>query len=333
MYYFVLHSFNLVLKCVNVLLHSMGMYLLITLYKNGHDSVQKLLVINLSLTEGTISFFGVFILIAEMVAISNGHETNMADQYLSLLRNTGLLYVLFLNMIYISLDRLLEVYLSIKYPIHCTEQRGKYLLIWTWVSGLLLIVGVILAYSIIGYKYEKVFYVYVISPLSLTFLMTAITTFAAIFYKFKETRMQPSLSNRPVTNNTPSTLWVFRNSKFFMSVLLITSFMFLVCIPGLVFLTYSFLHGKRTYLAGLLFMIAFDLSYTCDVFIYIFYQNSVRTLFWKNFRKLGICGDLEIIRDNRTNSTNSTISTISVITTVWISIRILRDQYSQLWHR
>ena len=58
------------------------------------------------------------------------------QDYIIIISGYGVVSAYFVSMIFLTLDRLLDILLSIKYPIYCTTQRAKYLVAAIWISCL-----------------------------------------------------------------------------------------------------------------------------------------------------------------------------------------------------
>ena len=271
----------LLLNSINLILQSIGSYILINLYRNGGDSVQRLLVINLSITEGLLSVVGTMATIAEMVSGKDRDSSDVFDKYISIFRNAGLIFMYYFTMYYITIDRLLAIYLNIKYHLYCNEANAKWLLIITWTMVVLLVTSVVFATAYTPFEYEKPFNLYLLAPLGILFLVIAIFTYGSIFVKFREKCSNPTTTH--VTNISSFT--IFRRSKFYEPVLLITTFIVFVLVPGGIYFALAFVHGKRTYLMGILVLISYVVSNISDVFIYVFVQADVRKHLWKLMKR------------------------------------------------
>ena len=82
---------------------------------------------------------------------------------------------------------------------------------------------------------------------------------------------------------------VFRRSQFYISFLLIGSFILLMVIPDMIFIFMGVVSGKVTYAFAMGAMIPTMLSDSIDAWIYIFMYSSVRNLFLKKIRKQCCC--------------------------------------------
>ena len=267
----------LLMNTMNIILHTTGSSLLITLYKNGKDSVRHLLIINLSLIEAIMSFVGVMITVSEMIFHENGAWSNTFDKYVSILRNTGLIFLYITSMYFITVDRLLEIHLNIKYSLYCNDMNSKLLLISTWIVGIAITITVIILTLLTEFEYEKPLYFYFFSPLTVGFVVLAIAVYISIFRKFRASRRRkPSGDNK---NIKAESIWtVFKKSKFFIPTLLIGTFIVFVTVPGSVYNYVVFILKRQRYVVGAILLISHSVSLAVDAITYVFLQNDVRRL-------------------------------------------------------
>ena len=240
-----------------------------------------------------MSLIGILATISEMISYEDGAYSNVFHKYVSIIRKTGLAFAYTSLMIFITVDRLLEIFLNIKYPLYCTAAREKWMLVAMWLTALFILVTVIVLSLMNDYnfQYEIPVMLYLIFPLSISFNILAIVAYVLIFRKYKRSRItQPArVSSR--AELTESAWSVFRNSNFFVSVLLITTYIVFVQIPGGVWFVISFLKKDRSDLLVAVRAISYDVSNIFDVYIYVFYDAAVRQYFssklrrWKILRK------------------------------------------------
>ena len=124
------------------------------------------------------------------------------------------------------------------------------------------------------------------------FILTAIASYVIIFYKYKRTRTQPtfagiqSLGGNMNKNNNFFTTFV--NSRFYISVLLIVSFLLFMVVPDFI---YAFAtpspspseqhNHSSTNITEQVMSALYGISFLCDAVIYIIMQPSVRRLLWR----------------------------------------------------
>ena len=157
----------------------------------------------------------------------------------------------YLNMIYISLDKMFVIHFHLKYPIYCCLNRAKILLVTTWsVVVILFVVVVILYVTDVTDYYPYIWYVYFV--LDVVYIVVAVSTFVFIYQKYNESLLPPcrpykrrpssSVADKLLNVRSSSRLKSFRRSSFFIVVLRICCFLvfkvtsnlvfFFICVPN-----------------------------------------------------------------------------------------------------
>lgn len=281
----------------NTILHGLGFYLLMCLYMKGQGNVPQLLVINLSLVECVLN---IFLIIQNSVNYQYLHlkyNKNATKEDTAVLKTlsrslgfigyTGLLYLYYAAMIYITVDRALAILLSFKYHHFMTKTKAKIILLATWIFNVSLIISLIVigaVYSwntIIRFNSLVIWYsvsYYIPAFFDFLYLVIALISYAILFSKFVK-------SKRQFTNDeNHESLWtIFHNSKFYVSVLLIFSFLIFTIIPNLIQVGYTINNEDPSNGFGMYAIISLNLSYTVDGIIFIFLQERVRKLLKEKF--------------------------------------------------
>lgn len=282
--------FQLILNILNVLLHSLGLYLLIHLYKNGMDNSRHLCMISLSSSE---CLYNSLIIISVIVKKMNCQK---AIHILENLRY-GMMLIYYFTIIYLTLDRLMDVLLNLKYTLYWNEIKTTRLLLGTWVVGSMVgIVGATVnaATGIVVHDSTYLKYFSIVTDLS--FILLAIITYVYIFKKYKQSRITPT--NRQTISNVLfcvtsrrrlRTLHVFRKSRFYIPLLIIVTFVIFVVIPDLLYLLLWHIVTRPLLVSGNLIVkrvcrIGYAISDLVDAWIYIFIQDSVRNVICKYLR-------------------------------------------------
>ena len=281
-----------VLNIINVFLHSTGIYLLYCLYKRCRYKIQQLYLINLSIGECLMNLFEALKLFRLFVSVSNGtaHTLDRFIDYLSIVQFTGIAIVIYCVMIYITLDRLLDISLNIKYSVYWDEYKAKYLLILTWVLSAIYNLTTCLMYRFVEFDWKASAYKYIFPTFEFSFVVLAVITYSYVFRKFKQSRIIPTTSGSGTKKNV-NAFTVFRNSKFFVSVLIILTFLLFMVIPDLVYLFVGTIGGNESPVLLTACWISYAISNIADACIYIFLQPAVRRSLWK---KLKLDGQLAI---------------------------------------
>lgn len=215
----------IVLNFANIILHTIGAYLLLRIFKNGSETSHLMYLINLALYEALMNFLEVFRRLSEF--ISSGFVISEIQKYVLIVSFTGVSIVYYLNMLYITLDKLLDIALSLRYPAFWNEYKTIWLLRLLWFLSMCLCIFICFLHRFNHFNWEDAFFKYCYPILGLTFVVSASITYGFIFYKFKSTRTS--------WDNQNSTIKIFRNSCFYIPVLLILTFFLFMIIPDLTY--------------------------------------------------------------------------------------------------
>ena len=263
---------------LNIVMHGMGTWLLLCTYIRGQKSTQTLYLINLAVAELIKNMLD--LILDSFVLVSHAYNQHIAAAYwyIHVFGVSGIFYNYMFSMFYITGDRLLHIILNVRYPVYWSVGKTKTLLICTWVFGLIISTSLTLEFHFIYkpamYKYRlhvEILVVYIPCALYVIYVLFAIVTYTVMFLKFARSRRN--------TNARESSLFkIFINSRFFVSVLLITSFLLLAVFPYLI-CSFMFLTGiilsKQIILCTI---VLYRLSDFIDAIIYIFLQPHVRKL-------------------------------------------------------
>eukprot|EP00493_Phyllostaurus_siculus_P022081 UN22412 len=143
----ILQSIQLFFQIINVLFHSMGVTFLWALYERTEHKVQYIYLISLSGCELIINILTSVQCILELIGHSYTHNQaelhnlQSAIDIIYLICATGFSLVFFVTMIYITLDRMLDIYLNIRYHVYWNPHRALILIKSTWCVGLLVSVA------------------------------------------------------------------------------------------------------------------------------------------------------------------------------------------------
>lgn len=227
----------LCLCCLSLLMHSLGFYLLICMYHTGRKTGQKLYLINFSLFETVKATIGI-----ALVSIALFFSTSEVDpsplvisiqHHLSILSETMLTFIYYSLLFYITIERLMTVVLGMKYCIYKGRRQSRNILISTWSIGCAIGLLFCLLYGLYGFYYIPYnHFVYVF--LDILFIIIAVITYSTLFKKHVK-----SCSFRVHQNgcqrSTRSYTEIYRQSNFHIPVLLMSSFLFLMIVPDLVY--------------------------------------------------------------------------------------------------
>ena len=274
-----------ILFVINVCLHLLGCYLLQVVYNNGRKTVQQLYLINLSVNEAINNIIFLLLNILDIVSNSNISEKTSSNigvsmTYIYIIGMTGFYWSYILAMFYLTCDRLLHVLLNYRYPVFWTISKARKLLIVTCFVNCAMSLTFALFYYFtpsIRQTLMNSLIIYVPTVLCSTFLILALVTYIVMFFKFVQSRRLTMPRNPDATQET--FFHIFVNSRFFISVMLISSCIILAVIPVVIRSFYT-MTNLPTYLI-IYINISLMLSDTADAVIYIFMDRKVRKILWQ----------------------------------------------------
>lgn len=266
-------------------LQGLGTYLLIYLYRNDRDSPRLLYLIHLSvigLLKNIISILSTPLV--DMFKLSN---TNTIDLVMKLQDWVGAIgdgiNVLHYVLIgYITIDRFLEIWWNITYPVHWNLKRAKYLLLGTWIGFSITFVSILITEESkdIDILYPNVIYVY--ACLDVILIILFVCTHGYLFHKYAHAQRTHACLPLCFQNTVQqSYLKIFRNSTFFISTLLILNFIVLRVIPDLLFTFVVVIPKENNIQLLMLLLVAVTLSDIIDGCIYILNARVVKDLILK----------------------------------------------------
>ena len=246
----------LVLSALAICIHGFGAIIL-TLQQRYEENIQQTLLINLSCVEVLANIFRILytnfhVLFKDPIKRVEVYlDVFNLSRYCLIIANTGVHWLYIVSLTYITVNRLLEIVLNIKYQIYCTIKRVKILIVISWVMTVLLCVVLCIVDAtkefLILVSMDH-YMVYVSAVLEFLFLLLAIFTYAFIFLKFVESRRQPSIhpniqkkTEKPLISDTVSSpdyrgIWnIFCNSSFYVYFILTLNVVLFNGLPQLVF--------------------------------------------------------------------------------------------------
>ena len=292
----------LVISCViatidtiNIILHLTGFYLLINNYNNGNKTVQKLYLIHLSIIEATKNFCYLIgnvpvIIHLSRYSISSRRIAYYIDYYIMAITTTGVYLSYFLAMMYITVDRLLHVLLHMKYSMFWTINKARKLLIVTCMVNFTISATFALVYYFIrddnfmATIMENIFNIYVPTVLYTIFFILAVVCYIIMFLRFAQSRRATTQTDSDSPQQ--SLMSIFLNSRFFVSIMLVTSYLIFMIIPSLIRTFYYIADAHMPHILFDYINISVTLSDTADGIIYIFMDRSVRKLLLKKLSSL-----------------------------------------------
>ena len=308
----------IILSFVNVVLHSIGIYFMACIYRNGQrTSPQQLYLMNLGCTEVVINFFVFVIRVLFVVYLyHHSHRISAIIYYLTNIIFSVLIYLYISAIFYLTADRLFCVLLNIRYPILWTHKKARNLIIITWIVNLLicLVTSLIFYFSpqmISGGTFYGIIGILAPTVLLCSFLVFAVIAYTIMFWKYASSRRKISLARNPGAHQE-SLFRIFRNSRFFMSMILITSSLVLAVIPTLIYALMKITNNKIALTFSQFHNFCSMLSDTADGIIYIMLQPSVRTLIHQKLHSvLRHCTSIRHSRQRNITVESTTLPNVS----------------------
>ena len=280
-----------ILNILNLILQCTGAFLLISVFKNNHETVEMVYLINLSIT-GLIANIVILLeectyLISKSIGISPNHKIIFEDitHYFHITT-----YVIFcayyMQMIYITLDRLLVVLLNLRYPLYWNEMKSRKLLAATWLVAIVTSVSISIAHGQAGLDHQFIFIHYISPIYNIVFVVFSVGTYSYLFHQFRLTRMKPTTSaNNALEKAQKESTWqIFRKSRFYVSVLLVISFLLFMVIPNVITVFQRWALNRKSPAAIHFLKIFHQLLFLSNGTIYVLLQPNVRKILWRKLR-------------------------------------------------
>ena len=258
----------IVITSLNVLLHSLGCFLLWKTYKWNQITTQKLIVFHLSVAEGLFC-------LSILVFTALGYFPNYGESWTYLRSICFMMYfVIYFTMLFMTLDRLMAVVLSFKYQLYWRVGRTKKMLAIIWFVGFTLGVctWIILNHTSIDTSIVLLTaFIYCQLVTSILFVVIALSTYAIIFWTYRKSRNSLRSSGSSNENGQQTT-----QLRFFIPVLIIFTYLIFNSVPLSIWtLTVSSSTSFNSFNSDW-FAVLYDLGYMADALIYIFLQSKVR---------------------------------------------------------
>ena len=223
------------ISVLTFVLHLIGSYLLWKTYKWRTITTQQLLIFNICLCECFINIVWLFIYIFERQGY--GPDTSLYGYFIVIqFAFDGVLYML---MIFITLDRLMAVALGLKYPQYWTVERTKTTLVIIWSIGSVVTVSFLISNVLIEKWYQSMGIIYFNVCISSFYILLAMVTYIVLFTEFKKSRdiaRQQNSSDEGRESPAPA-IQTFLKSRFYVSVLIISTYLIFNTIPFCAFIT------------------------------------------------------------------------------------------------
>ena len=318
----------LLVKLTNIFLHGIGFYLLKRVQRTGLRNVQMIYITSLSVVELIMNIMSFIRNLLRLMPfkVFKSCEFKSIVMYSYIFDYTILKFCLYMTMIIITLDRVVLILLNATYPNHWNVKKARYLVRCIWLFGAFVFIvttsvyinsltivpsntstelpsNVNLTYynsTATDHDYHRatrcddnniLFLIanYVTLIFDIIFVTIAVGSYALIFHVFKTGQRKVKLRR----SGSKTGLWrTFRQSRFYVSLLLILAFVFFVIPADLAWIVFS--SKTQNEVVALITTTSYAISYFSDGLIYIFMNPKVKGLFLRHLRsitRLGINGE------------------------------------------
>ena len=269
------HAISGSISALNFFLQWIGCYLLWKAYNWRNLTTQSLLIFHVCVCECLISSVW---LVIYFILTPTGYGLHTSYYGYCFVIHLAFNAVLYKIMLFMTLDRLMAVLLSLRYPQYWTVNRTKKMLSVIWSIGCVEIVCFVIFVNRFGTWYRSLGLVYVTLTFRILFICIALITYSVIFWKYRKSidiARHQNLSGNDRRTRT-SALQTFLKSRFYISALIILTYIFFNTIPFFALISSVEDVYDRSSQKELAVGILLQLGYTADAVIYIFLQKNVR---------------------------------------------------------
>lgn len=278
---------SIILSIVNILLHFLGCFLLFELRRNGKDNLQQYYLIHFSCCELVGNMLELVCCVLEHVSSRN--NILLLRKYFDVINIAGNGSVYYIIISIITLDRLFDILLNIRYPVYWSKKKAKYLMVMMWSAGIIVSIVFCVTFAFGYTDYYNVLFGYYLPILNAIFLVIAVLTYSFIFHKYRVTRpivkkRRPGVVEKKGT--IMSRFTIYRNSRFHIPVLVVSTFVLLKVIPDMIARCIESADSKGVEIMMHICLLSYAVSGIASAYIYVFVQEPVKTLMYKKLNKL-----------------------------------------------
>lgn len=278
-----------ILNISNVFLHTAGIVLLFSISKAARrgrviECKQHIFLLNLSIAE----FLFNFIEALRVLLFYTNIESRLIEtirHYLLIINFTAIWIQVCVALFGMTIDRLMNITLALRYPIFWNNDKSKICLLIGWCISGCIGVSVSIAYHLRSFLWEKVFFLYVYPIIDASFILLTIVTYVLIYRKYKEsqifremaTTQRQNTQEENGTRNEKCSFLNFIKSSFIVPVMLIMTFIVFIVLPDLIYLLVGVNADKekRNSILAICWL-SYAVSNNVDVIIYVLLQPNVR---------------------------------------------------------
>lgn len=267
---------------IPLVVHTLGIYLLLKVKKNRfYNPTQRIYLINLSISEILVCVLKML----HRVFFLFGYKK--ISDYIDILQTSGAFLHYMLIMCLLTVDRFLEVYLNLKYPVFWNKQKTLISLIISMVLSLLLALAVCILYWKNHPKSLNIASLYIWSSSEFGFLVIAVITYTYILKKLYKKRKpvsitkekaNKSISIQCLTDNKKELQILEKRRKkvFYLPAFLIMSFLLFWVVPDMIDFYHAITDKTISVKLNIVINVCYIIAITSDAFIYVFTLEFVR---------------------------------------------------------
>ena len=294
---YVTYTLLMLLYVFNVILHTLGTYALLILHKDTQNRSQRLLLINHSFCESVRHVLEIILRTLQLLQFPSHHLMTYIAFYMQTIAETGMCFIFYLAMIYITLDKLARAVLNMYYTLYWDEEKTRNLVLFTWFLGLSICVACTMISILTSIDLHHVFHRYVYPSVDVTFILIAVTTLIVVTRNYNK-RKRKSLRQKYNRNKhrLQETFEEFASRSgsrhadigrnFIVPVLLIVIFLILIVVPDLTYFLVSTVRSSSSDLLKSCLLILNAIASKLDACVYLFFLPDVRKLFTSKLIKV-----------------------------------------------
>lgn len=264
-----------ILNLLIILFHGSGIYILVRLKNSGISYSQKILITTLSVSE---ILFGLNKLILYLV-LDRYYKHDFIMKIFEMFSLTAVSFLYFSAMILITLDRLLEFHLNVKYHLYWSGKKTVWSIGVCIAISAMVFIAFLNLYIIINLDFKRVLYIYFYPVFELLFSILAFGTYTYIFIVYRQKKHKPT----PILKHTDVKKKLKPIFKIYVPFLIMITFILFLVVPDTVYFI-SYLCDSANESINNALMLLYRIGFLLDALIYIFCSKPVRKkikIYWK----------------------------------------------------
>ena len=259
-------------------LHLFGMLLILRLVKQNRAKIQHFLILNMSFCILLLHILQLFYLIY-LKRLPNPRKMM---QYARLFAHVVYMaYIVTMGLV--SVDRVLAVYLNIRYPLYVTKKKIAYAVLLKWLLCALTVAVIIVNFS--GSTMTLILHnmKHVVTPaFNLVFMLLVALCYTSIVIRFTSSRVSTMNRNRI---HRKTILAIVRQSRFYVAFFLVSSFLVFIVLPDLALLVLDTRRAQVYRVCYDAMFVTSEVMWAFDCIIYIYMDRKIR-LVWKKKNRI-----------------------------------------------